>query len=225
MLMNVAARKEPEGPIGGDGAPTPAAEAALVAACQAGDAAAWRQLYDRCFPLVHRVVVRLGTPWREVPDVCQDIFVRVHRGLRGFRAEARLSTWLYRITVNEVNRAGRTGALWRAVGAVLGREARSAAPEELRPDLVLERSQASAELQQILAAMRPKQREAFVLHEIEELSLEQIAEVVESPVETVKSRLKHARSDFERLRRQRQMQAAAQAALVAPEKAPSGGAR
>lgn len=177
-------------------------ESDWLARCRAGDAAAWRHLYDEHFPLVFRLSIRMGASEREAADVAQEVFLRVWRGLGSFRGDSMFRTWLYRITLNEVSRMAKEGALRRAFGAMLALVSREEAPPARSPDRLVEQAEAFAELEAILARMRPKQRAVFVLFEIEELALEQIAEVLDCPLETVRSRLRHARADFERLRRQ-----------------------
>jgi RNA polymerase sigma-70 factor (ECF subfamily) len=93
------------------------------------------------------------------------------------------------------------------LGALLGRE--DPPPGPRRPDDELARTEGKRELGRVLDGMKAKQRQVFVLFEIEELPLEQIAEILGCPLETVRSRLRHARADFERLRRQRQTTSAA----------------
>jgi RNA polymerase sigma-70 factor (ECF subfamily) len=176
-----------------------------LARCRAGDAAAWRRLYDQHFPLVFRLSIRMGASEREAADVAQEVFLRVWRGLGAFRGESQFRTWLYRITLNEVSRVAREGAVRRAFGAVLALVAREDTPPARAPDRLVEQAEAFAELQAILARMKPKQRSVFVLFEVEELPLEQIAQVLACPLETVRSRLRHARADFERLRRQQSL--------------------
>jgi RNA polymerase sigma-70 factor (ECF subfamily) len=173
-----------------------------LARCRAGDAAAWRRLYEDHFPMVFRLAIRMGASEREAADVAQEVFLRVWRGLGSFRGDSQFRTWLYRITLNEVSRMAREGAVRRAFGALLAMVAREEAPAARGPDRVVEQAEAFAELQAILARMKPKQRSVFVLFEVEELPLEQIAQVLDCPLETVRSRLRHARADFERLRRQ-----------------------
>jgi RNA polymerase sigma-70 factor (ECF subfamily) len=187
--MNVPASEEPA-----------ASDADWLGRCRAGDRAAWRQLYDRHFGQVYRLALRLGAHEREAADICQEVFLRVYKSLGGFRGEAQFGTWLYRITLNEVSRLRRSGALRRALAALVGREPEAAPP---RPDQLTEQSESFHELQAVLDRLKPKQREVFVLHEVEELELTEIAAVVGCGVETVKSRLRHARAEFERLRRQR----------------------
>src|SRR6476659_8146929 len=94
-------------------------ESDWLARCRSGDHAAWRRLYDDHFPLVFRLSVRMGASEREAADVAQEVFLRVWRGLGSFRGDAMFRTWLYRITLNEVSRVAREGAVRRAFSAVL----------------------------------------------------------------------------------------------------------
>jgi RNA polymerase sigma-70 factor (ECF subfamily) len=173
-----------------------------VERCRAGDPVAWRHLYDEHFPMVFRLAIRMGASEREAADISQEVFLRAWRGLQAFRGEAQFRTWLYRITFNETSRFAQKAGLRRKLGAVLQLFGAEPAPPAPSPERQVERSEAFAQLQLILARLKPKQRTVFVLFEIEELSLEQIAEVLVCPVETVRSRLRLARTDFDRLRRQ-----------------------
>ena len=69
----------------------------LVTRCRRGDSAAWRGLYDRYAPVVHRFLSAFGVPTEDREDAAQEVFVAVYRSLGRFRGEARLSTWIYRI--------------------------------------------------------------------------------------------------------------------------------
>jgi RNA polymerase sigma-70 factor, ECF subfamily len=187
-------------------------QAEWVERCRAGDLQAWRWLYGRHFEGVHRLVLRLGVPEREAPDVCQEIFFRAYRALATFRGEAQFSTWLYRIAVNEARRSGRLRGLRQALLALYGRETAGAAavsPADAGPEASFARAEAWRELAGLLSRMKPKHREAFVLYELEELPLEAVAAALGCALETAKSRLKRARAEFERLRRQRTLVALA----------------
>jgi RNA polymerase sigma-70 factor (ECF subfamily) len=197
--------------------PTPAfdpADEQWLARCRQGDLTAWRQLYDQQFERMYRLVQRLGVPERDAADVCQEVFLRVHRGLGRFRGEAQIGTWLFRIALNESRRWGRLRGLRQALLALYSREPQ---PAPGQPDEALVRSEGWRELGALLAQLKPKLREVFVLFEIEELSLDEVSAVLAVGAETVKSRLKRARAEFERLRRQRALVA------VAAPTAPTGG--
>jgi RNA polymerase sigma-70 factor (ECF subfamily) len=183
--------------------PTPAFQSAdedWLRRCRQGDLVAWRQLYDQQFERVYRLVQRLGVPERDAADVCQEVFLRVHRGLGRFRGDAQIGTWLFRIALNESRRWGRLRGLRQALLALYSREPH-AVPGQ--PDEALARAEGWRELRGLLDQLKPKLREVFVLFEIEELALDEVSAVLNVGAETVKSRIKRARAEFERLRRQR----------------------
>jgi RNA polymerase sigma-70 factor (ECF subfamily) len=183
-LVSTAVR-EPEAPV-----------AEWIAGVRAGDISAWRALHDQHLPLVYRVGRRMGVPEAEMGDLCQEVFLRVYRGLGTFRGEAQFSTWLYSIVLREVARAGRARTVRQSLLALLGRQPQPA-PADPRA-----RADATRELEAILGRMKPKQREVFVLFDLEELTLPEIAATLGCPLETVRSRLRAARAQFARLRRQ-----------------------
>jgi RNA polymerase sigma-70 factor (ECF subfamily) len=79
----------------------------LVDRCRLGDTNAWRTLYERYSPSVHRFISALGIPPEEREDAAQDVFMAVYRSLGRFRGEAQLSTWIYRIAARHAVRMGR----------------------------------------------------------------------------------------------------------------------
>jgi RNA polymerase sigma-70 factor, ECF subfamily len=172
--------------------PTSATEtdAELVKACRTGDMMAWRSLYDRYAPLVHRFSAALGVPFDEREDAAQDIFIAVFRSLRHFRGEAQLSTWIYRIAARHAIRLGRRRRSREMMRVLLLKE---------KPQLITdpaERSTQVATLDRMLAKLPPKKRTVLVLFEIEGLSAKEISDVVGCPENTVWSRLHHARAEM-----------------------------
>lgn len=170
--------------------PTTAADAELVNACRAGDMEAWRSLYERYAPLVHRFSAALGVPSDEREDAAQDIFIAVYRSLRHFRGEAQLSTWIYRIAARHAIRLGRKRRMREAMHLTMIKEkpAISADPSEHSVQI--------ATLDHMLAKLPPKKRTVLVLFEIEGLSAKEISDVVGCPENTVWSRLHHARAEM-----------------------------
>jgi RNA polymerase sigma-70 factor, ECF subfamily len=166
------------------------ADAELVRACRMGDVAAWRSLYDRYAPLVHRFASALGVPPDEREDAAQDIFIAVYRSLRHFRGEAQLSTWIYRIAARHAIRLGRRRRTRETMRLTMLKEKPTV---HIDPS---ERSTQVATLDRMLAKLPAKKRTVLVLFEIEGLSAKEISDVVGCPENTVWSRLHHARAEM-----------------------------
>lgn len=151
---------------------------------------AWRSLYDRYAPLIHRFSAALGVPAEEREDAVQDILIAVFRSLRHFRGEAQLSTWIYRIAARHAIRLGRRRRMRETMRVMMLKER----PQpEIDPS---ERSTQLATLDRLLARLAPKKRTVLVLFEVEGLSAKEISDVVGCPENTVWSRLHHARAEM-----------------------------
>jgi len=169
---------------------------ALGLAASARPSVDWRAFYDEHWPFVHRVVRRFAGSGVDVEDVVQDVFLVLVRSLGEFEGRSSLTTWMYRICLNVASehrrRAGRRIRLRQAVERVgFWRSERTALDE-------LSAKDALSRLNRILARLSPKRRDAFVLCELEELSADEAARVLGIPPATVRTRLHHARRDFER---------------------------
>lgn len=163
----------------------------LVARCRAGEAAAFRQLFREHRVPVTRLVHRMTSGSPDLEDLVQEVFVQVHRSLGGFRREALLSTWIYRIAVNVVlmhRRAqkSRPGSLPAPPDGTL-------VDEGEQPDEQVARRRRVTALYRLLDRMSEKKRTVYILHELEGLTPTEIAKVVGSPVLTVRTRLFYAR--------------------------------
>lgn len=141
-------------------------------------------LYQRYSAVVGRWAHRLSGPGVDVKDVVQDVFTRAFEGLPRFRGESKISTWLYQITVNEVRQRRRRERLRRFIPWLDSKapEKRSSAPD---PEEDLIRRSEVARLYRALDGLKEKHREALVLFEIEGLSGEQIAELMDVQLSTV----------------------------------------
>jgi RNA polymerase sigma-70 factor (ECF subfamily) len=174
----------------------PIADEELVDRCRLGDTNAWRSLYERYSPSVHRFISALGIPVEEREDAAQDVFMAVYRSLARFRGEAQLSTWIYRIAARHAVRMGRRRRVREFMSALVLREPPPPAP----PD-PSERASHLHMLDRMLSRLNPKKRTVFVLFEIEGLKVDEIARVVGCPENTVWSRLHHARSEMLKMAR------------------------
>lgn len=171
----------------------------VLASCRAGDAGAWKQIYDAHFDFLERISRRLGTPEAELDDVVQETFIIAFKRLGSFEG-GRFSTWLYRIAANVVSGRHRRRRVRAAFQSIFGQT-----EEQLSagPDRAYEAREAQASVGVVLERMSAKKREVFALYELEGLSGEEIAERIGCKVETVWTRLHYARRDFERIARKK----------------------
>lgn len=167
----------------------------LVRRCIAGDAVAWRTLYDQHFAKVERLVSALGIADAEADDLCQEIFLLIYRYLPRFRGEARLSTWIHRLTNREAIRHAKKRRLRRTLAELFSREKRALAPPA-SPDGALG---VRRHLHELLGRLSPERRLALVLYEIEGVPVSEIARISDCAESTIWTRLHRARGDLERM--------------------------
>lgn len=167
----------------------------LVERCKAGNAAAWRTLYDTHFDFAWRTARRLGTPEADVEDVVQEAFEVTFHQLRNFHY-GRFTTWLYRIVANVVSARLRRRRVREVFAGFLGAGAEAHEPSA---EARVEARRTLAQVELMLRHLSREKREVFALFEIEGLTHEQIAELTGAKVETVRTRLHYARKEFEKL--------------------------
>ncbi|MCA9641825.1 MAG: sigma-70 family RNA polymerase sigma factor [Myxococcales bacterium] len=177
---------------------TPDESGELVGRVQRGDQTAFTALFSRHRGDVARLIQRMIGPHKnEVEDLVQDVFLQVHRSIGDFRAEARFSTWLYRITVNVVLMNRR--ALKSRPKYADEQQAAPAEDHEPLPDAQAARNQRVRAFYSLLEHLSEKKRQVFVLHELEGISPQEISEIVDAPVLTVRTRLFYARKELAEL--------------------------
>jgi RNA polymerase sigma-70 factor (ECF subfamily) len=166
-------------------------ESALIAAVHRGDAGSREALYHRYKRRVYALAVRIAGA-NEAEEVVQEAFIRIFRGLAKFRGDAALSTWIYRLAVNAAlsHRARRGTAPLRGEGDAGTAELEAhPAVEPARGDAVLR-----ARLERALIQLPQGYRTVIVLHDVEGMEHEQVAEILGCHVGTSKSQLHKARA-------------------------------
>jgi RNA polymerase sigma-70 factor, ECF subfamily len=156
--------------------------------------AVYRAHVDR----VARWAARLGGPAMDVDDVVQDVFIVVHRQLPGFRGDASVATWLYRITANVVRDRRRRERWRRFVGALLPELAARLPAPGATPMETLEQRETLARVYRVLDGMNERYRTLIVLFEIEKLSGGEVAELTGIRPGTLWVALHRARAQFEK---------------------------
>jgi len=169
----------------------------LVEACQAGEPigldGAFRQLYEQYKDRVYNVCYRITGNPTDALDASQETFGILFRKIVEFRFESKFSSWVYRIAVNaSIDLKRRTSTRWIAsldaqAEAGTGEHARTASRHELE-----------SEIQDAIARLSPKMRAITVLRYVENLSYDEIAEVLQISLGTVKSRLSRAHEALDR---------------------------
>lgn len=151
------------------------------------------EIFRQYAPFVWRALRRLGVPEADVEDVCQEVFVVVHRKLGDFEGRSSLRTWIYGI-------CARTASDYRRSGRVRREVVTDAPPDTAHEggqhDAVALR-QARAKLDRILDTLDDDKRAVFVLYEIEELTMAEVADSLGCPLQTAYSRLHAARKIVE----------------------------
>jgi RNA polymerase sigma-70 factor, ECF subfamily len=172
----------------------------LLSALQAGDEQAYEQLIQRFQTPVYNLAYRLLNDQADASDVLQEVFLKVFRNVGHFRGDSSLRTWLYRIAVNESHnrrrwlfrhRRGETG-IEDAFDDSDVRDKPLMDTGETPFDFTMNR-EAQILLEEGLAAINPVFRAVLVLREIEEMSYEEIAGILEVSIGTVKSRIVRGR--------------------------------
>lgn len=177
-------------------------DAELIERCRHGDADAFTELYTNYGKLVFNLALRHLGNREEAADLTQEVFLRVHRHLSGFRGRSSLKTWIYRIALN---RCRSRQVRYRPLEQGLAEE--GVPPAEAAPVLVESRrgpeeravaAQVSARVLRSLRQLPRGFREAVYLRDLEELGYDEIALILRVPIGTVRSRIARGR---ERLRR------------------------
>lgn len=179
-------------------------DASLVQRCLSGDDAAWEEMVKTHSRRVYALCYRFTGRDSEAQDLTQEVFLRVFRNLKSFRVgEGAFVVWLTRLTRNLLIDNYRRTRLERATDSIeeqlpLLEERNTAAA---KTDGLLAGREASEILQYALGKLSPELRETVILRDLEELEYREIAQALNVPEGTVKSRLNRGRAELARLLR------------------------
>jgi RNA polymerase sigma-70 factor, ECF subfamily len=180
-------------------------EDALVTALSQGAEEAYEILIQRYQQPVYNLVCRLMNDPADAPDIVQEVFLKVFRSIAAFRGNSSLKTWIYRIAVNEAYNHRRWFSRHQRQEVALGTEegAPNCAEHLTDPGRSPYEQAADHEtralVEQALDKLNPKFRAAVVLRDIEDLSYEEIAAVLDVSLGTVKSRILRGREALRKI--------------------------
>lgn len=172
--------------------PPAASPDAAAPACAGPEPEEFARLFTQQAPRVMRALRRLGVREADVDDVCQEVFVVVHRRWQEFRGESTRATWVYGIALRKAMAHRRRKHVRDEVALAEG-HLQSVPPQQQRG---LEQAQARRTLQSLLERIDDRKREVFVLYELEQLPMKEIAALCEVPLHTAYSRLYAARDEL-----------------------------
>jgi RNA polymerase sigma-70 factor (ECF subfamily) len=181
----------------------------LVSRCLDGDEAAWEELVRQHTRQVYGLCFRFTNSAQEAQDLTQDVFLRVFKTIKTFRsAEGSFHTWLARVTRNlliDHYRRTRQERVTDSIEEQLPMLQEKGGSAAARPDQALAGLEASEILQATLQKLSPDLREAVILRDLQEMEYREIAEVLDIPEGTVKSRINRGRAELARLLRKQKL--------------------
>lgn len=165
----------------------------LVARSRGGDLDSFNQLVLRWERPIYALAYRVIGREEDARDVCQETFLRAFRALGGFKGQAKFSSWIYRITLNLcrdwIRRERRQPVAQAPEGVdIVELASENALPVESVEDLVARRELGQA-VARAMADLPEEQRTAIILKEYHGLTFQEIADLLECPLSTVKTRL------------------------------------
>jgi RNA polymerase sigma-70 factor (ECF subfamily) len=176
----------------------------LVERCLSGDATGWEDLVRAHSRRVYSLCYRFTGRDAEAQDLTQEVFLRVFRSLKSYRAaEGSFATWLSRLTRNlliDNYRRTRQDRVTDSIEEQLPTLEQGVASSS-RPDRLVAGREASEILQGALQKLSPELRETLILRDLQEMEYREIAQVLKIPEGTVKSRLNRGRAELGRILR------------------------
>ena len=159
-----------------------------------GDPRAFEELYGEFSSLVYSLSLRMSGSPERAQDLSQEVFLRIHKSLARFKGKSTLKTWIYRITLNHCR--SKLGRKRYPTDSLDEPEAREVVEERRGPEDRALAQDAKRTVEKALTLIDPSFREAVVLRDIEELSYQEISEVLSVKIGTVRSRISRGRAQL-----------------------------
>ena len=179
-------------------------ELELIQQLRAGDEGAFKSLVANYQDLVYNTALGIVQNSEDAEDVAQEVFIQVYRSIDQFKGDARLSTWIYRITTTKALdhiRSRKRKKRFAFITSLFGpNDELVHEPVDFQhPGVALDRKEQAALLFRMIEQLPENQKVAFTLHKTEELSYQEIADVMQLSVSAVESLLFRARQNLRKL--------------------------
>ncbi len=179
-------------------------EQELIACLIEGDENAFKTVIDTYKKMVFNTVLGFVQNLEDAEDVTQDVFIKVYENIAGFKQQSKLSTWIYRISITQATdfirhkkRKKRMGFLTSLFGT--NNELLHNPPDFIHPGVLAENREQSAILFNAINRLPEKQKTAFMLQKINDLSQQKIAEIMDLNEGAVESLLSRAKANLKKL--------------------------
>jgi len=179
-------------------------ESALIQGLKAGDESAFKELVDIHKDRVYNTALGIVQNAQDAEDVAQEVFIQVFRSIHSFKGDAKLSTWLYRIAttrsldlLRSKKSKKRFGIIQRLFGE--GGEPEFEIPDFNHPGVALEQKENAARLFKAISQLPENQKIAFTLHKLEDLSYQEVSEVMQNTVPAVESLMHRAKLNLRKI--------------------------
>lgn len=179
-------------------------ELELIQGLKNGEEPAFKFLVDTYQDRVYNTAMGILQNAEDAEDVAQEVFIKVFRSIHNFKGDSKLSTWIYRIATTgalDVLRSRKSkkrfGIIQRLFGE--GNEPEFELPDFNHPGVSLDRKESAAKLFRAISELPENQRVAFTLHKLEDLSYQEISEVMSTSVPAVESLMHRAKQNLRKI--------------------------
>ena len=179
-------------------------EIELIQGLRNGDETAFKFLVDTYQDRVFNTAIGIVQNAEDAEDVAQEVFIQVYKSIHGFKGESKLSTWLYRIATTRALDLLRTRKSKKRFGFVQrlfgeGNEPLHEIPDFNHPGIALDQKENAAKLFKAIGQLPDNQKTAFTLHKLEDLSYQEISEVMKTSVPAVESLMHRAKQNLRKI--------------------------
>jgi RNA polymerase sigma factor (sigma-70 family) len=179
-------------------------EQELIAGLKSGDEACFQYLVSTYQDLVYNTAYGLLQQAQDAEDVAQEVFLQVFRSVHSFKSEAKLSTWLYKITTSralDLIRSKKSKKRFAIIQRLWGGDEEAALdiPDQYHPGVALEQKEDAGKLWRAISKLPDNQRVAFSLHKLEGLSYQEVSEIMGNSLPAVESLMHRARLNLKKI--------------------------
>ncbi|MFZ1857235.1 MAG: RNA polymerase sigma factor [Chitinophagaceae bacterium] len=176
----------------------------LIQGLKSGDEASFKYLVENYKDRIFNTAIGIVQNAEDAEDVAQEVFIQVYRSIHSFKGESKLSTWMYRIATTRSldllrsrKSKKRFGFMQRLFGE--GNEPLYEIPDFNHPGVAMDRKETAAKLFKAIAQLPENQKAAFTLHKLEDLSYQEISEVMQTSVPAVESLMHRAKQNLRKI--------------------------